>query len=284
MWLRNSEGARERLEAFADTANARLGSQRLLFDDRLIVLVRANATTLATALDVLDDVAELRRPASMAHEIADLDASAQAEFVDDLADRIVPPADDAFRICVLDSGVASRHPLLAPAVGAGSRALSRPIQHRRLQREALAHSGNARERAQGHREAHSASMNLPARTSSLRLGLSRAARQHYRLQRVSGEGRTLASIKHIERKISELEGFDVDFLHLDGFNVRGDYKLETTYEYTNRAPASNTVTQWTKNWFKKPFPGFDVAVYEGTEGNVVPGNTKLKIVRDSYGE
>ena len=120
MWLRNSDGVGARLESFAAATNARLGSQRLVFDDRLIVLVHANAVTLATALDVLDDVAELRRPASIAREIAGLDPAAQAEFVEDLAGRIVPPAgaDLQLRICVLDSGVSSGHPLLEPAIAA----------------------------------------------------------------------------------------------------------------------------------------------------------------------
>lgn len=116
MWLRNSEGAYERLEAFTKTTDARLGSQRLVFDDRIIVLVRSAAASLATALDVLDDVAELRRPATIAQAVVELDASDQADFVDDLVDRVVPPTDDAVRICVLDSGVATAHPLLAQAI------------------------------------------------------------------------------------------------------------------------------------------------------------------------
>ena len=116
LWLRRRGGATERLDSFAEQSDVRVGARRLVLDDRLIVLVRATAEQLGAALGVLDDIAELRGPAEASHVLADLDAADQADFVADLAGRLDPPPSSAPRTCVLDTGVAGNHPLIAPAL------------------------------------------------------------------------------------------------------------------------------------------------------------------------
>lgn len=116
LWLRRREGTTERLESFAERSSVRVGDRCLVLDDRIVVLVRATAGQLGAALDVLDDIAELRRPAEAFHVLADLDAADQADFVADLAGRLDPPSRSAPRTCVLDTGVAANHPLIAPAL------------------------------------------------------------------------------------------------------------------------------------------------------------------------
>ena len=116
LWLRRRDGVTERLDSFAEQSDVRVGARRLVLDDRVIVLVRATAEQLGAALGVLDDIAELRRPAEAFHVLADLDAADQAEFVADLAGRLEPPPSTAPRTWVLDTGVAGSHPLIAPAL------------------------------------------------------------------------------------------------------------------------------------------------------------------------
>ena len=116
LWLRRRDGVEQRLDSFAEQADVRLGRRRLAFEDRLVVLVLATADQLGLALDVIDDVAELRKPAAVIQHVADIAAADQRDFVDDLAGRIVPPSDAAPATCVLDTGIAWTHPLIAPAL------------------------------------------------------------------------------------------------------------------------------------------------------------------------
>lgn len=91
LWLRRRDGAEERLAAFVEQNAFRLGSRRLVFEDRVVVLAQASPNQLGGSLDLLDDLAELRRPADPMQFLADMAASDQAAFVRDLAGRVSPP-------------------------------------------------------------------------------------------------------------------------------------------------------------------------------------------------
>jgi Subtilase family len=114
LWLRREDGSRERarVEQFAHEVGAQLGSLTLGFPDRTVMLIHTSAKTLAKALSVLDDIAELRRPRSPAALLALEPAAEQADWVNDLADRIEAAGDDAPAACVLDTGAYREHPLL----------------------------------------------------------------------------------------------------------------------------------------------------------------------------
>lgn len=117
IWLRRRDGHEEsRLEAFADAIGARLGRRRLGFADRIVVLLEARAVDLANALDVLDDLAELRRPREPASLLALEPPTDQADRVAELAARTVTAPDDAPAVCVVDTGVHQPHSLLAPSL------------------------------------------------------------------------------------------------------------------------------------------------------------------------
>ena len=119
LWLRRRDGVGERLDSFAEQVGLILGPQRLVFEERVVVLVRGSAEQLGLALDVLDDIAELRVPAEPMQFVADLAAAEQAEFVFELAGRVIPPHSAAPTTCILDTGVAHTHPLIRPALSAG---------------------------------------------------------------------------------------------------------------------------------------------------------------------
>jgi hypothetical protein len=89
--------------------------------------------------------------------------------------------------------------------------------------------------------------------------------------------------KSVERKIANVEGFEVTIRTADGRDIRGDKEGLPSYPYQLAAKHDFTVAQWRESRFKKLYLGFDVAVWmaDGTEAN---GGVRLATVRDSYHE
>ena len=114
VWLRRSDGNEvDRLQQVATQLGFSVGERKLVFDNRVIVLVRATATGLASALDVIDDFAELRAAHVNSEFFTGLAPAEQADWIDDLVRRTAPPDGDAPAACILDTGVNRGHPLLA---------------------------------------------------------------------------------------------------------------------------------------------------------------------------
>ncbi len=92
----------------------------------------------------------------------------------------------------------------------------------------------------------------------------------------------MAKVKNIEKRIWDIEGFDVCILHADGSDARGDLSGLPHFPKYEKASKNNmTVETWKENRFRQTYPGFDVTVLDG-DGNNCPGNTLLATVRDSY--
>ena len=89
-----------------------MGARTLAFSDRVMMLLRATPTQLATALDVLDDLAELRHPRRLAETLAMEPAAEQAEWVQDVLQRTQPSGENSPVACIVDTGVHQAHPLL----------------------------------------------------------------------------------------------------------------------------------------------------------------------------
>jgi hypothetical protein len=120
VWLRRHDetpGAEiERLQTFAVAKNITVGTRHLLFDDRTVCLVHATAEQLSASIDMLDDLAELRKAKTGNAFFVDLTPAEQAGWTDDLLGRMTRPGQDAPAVCVLDTGVTRDHPLIAPAL------------------------------------------------------------------------------------------------------------------------------------------------------------------------
>ena len=113
VWLRRHDGQElERLHAFAGAVGFELSERRLTFDERIVVLARATVAQLSGSIDVLNDLAELRRAKIGAARFDDAEVAEQAGWVDDLKNRTTPCPADAPAVCVLDTGVTRAHPLL----------------------------------------------------------------------------------------------------------------------------------------------------------------------------
>ncbi len=117
LWLRRRDGRElARLSAFAEAVGVRVGPRTLEFTNRTVVLIEARPEQLTRALDVLDDLAELRRPREPAALLAAEPAADQAEWVAQLALRTTPAPEDAPAACIVDTGVHQTHPLLSPSL------------------------------------------------------------------------------------------------------------------------------------------------------------------------
>lgn len=115
VWLRRHDGEElQRLLEFAGAKGLKVSPQRLQFDDRIVTLVRATAEELSSSIDVLGDLAELRRAKETATFFVDhLSPSEQAEWTKELLARVTHPPSDAPAVCILDTGVTRGHGLLA---------------------------------------------------------------------------------------------------------------------------------------------------------------------------
>jgi hypothetical protein len=91
----------------------------------------------------------------------------------------------------------------------------------------------------------------------------------------------MPKVKTVEKKIWDIEGFDVRILHLDGRDVRDDMEGLPSYAFERAAKNEMTVADWKEIRFKSIYAGFNVEVVNGY-GEVVHGATKLGNVRDSY--
>ncbi|ROP41849.1 S8 family peptidase [Saccharothrix texasensis] len=115
VWLRPRDGKElARLRAYADAGDAgmRVGRRALGFNTRTVVMVLATVQQLASAIEILDDIAELRSPIHRAEFLAEEDATTQSGFVRDLARLVVAAGPGAPAVCVMDTGVHRMHPLL----------------------------------------------------------------------------------------------------------------------------------------------------------------------------
>lgn len=113
VWLRRHDGRElERLMEFAAVQDVEVASRRLMFDDRLVTLVRSKPAQLASSIDVLNDVAEVRKAKDTAAVFVDMGPEDQGAWAQELRDRVTPPSPLAPAVCVLDTGVTRGHPLL----------------------------------------------------------------------------------------------------------------------------------------------------------------------------
>ena len=119
VWLRRQDGSElARLMEFAGLKQLEVAARRLQFDDRIVTLVRSTAEQLSASLDLLNDLAEVRRAKETATVFADMAPDEQGEWVKELLARTTLPAAASPAVCVLDTGVTRGHPLLAASPAA----------------------------------------------------------------------------------------------------------------------------------------------------------------------
>jgi hypothetical protein len=119
VWLRRQDGSElARLMEFAAIKRLEVAARRLQFDDRIVTLVRATAEQLSASIDVLNDLAEVRRAKETATIFSDMAPDEQGEWTKELLARTTLPAAASPAVCVLDTGVTRGHPLLEASLAA----------------------------------------------------------------------------------------------------------------------------------------------------------------------
>ena len=86
-------------------------------------------------------------------------------------------------------------------------------------------------------------------------------------------------VKNIEKRIFNIEGFEVNILY-NGKNVRGDASLPTQY-YAERMTRNSFSVSDFREKFQNQYPGYSIEVLRA-DGKKVSGQTKLSTVRDTY--
>jgi len=114
VWLRRSD--RLDYEAFlrqhAGQLEMRVSGEALHFLDRSIVLVHGSPEQMTRSIHLLGAIAEVRRAGETAAFYTGMDRPEQREWMQDLQDRTTPPPENAPAVCLLDTGLNERHPLL----------------------------------------------------------------------------------------------------------------------------------------------------------------------------
>jgi len=119
VWLRRLSDGGEfaRFLEFAGANGIRVSDRRLQFEDRTVVLAEASPDQLASSLDVLGDVAEVRGVTIGAAPFDSMNGPEQADWARELLERTSISGDvNAPAVCVLDTGVNRGHPLLTDVV------------------------------------------------------------------------------------------------------------------------------------------------------------------------
>lgn len=98
-----------------DKLDIRYKNDHLVFPERMVTLIYANKSDLAKLLDSYDMLAEMREVSDATSSLTNLKPNDQREWIDDLLKRTTfEPGDTS--ICILDTGVSARNPLLDPIV------------------------------------------------------------------------------------------------------------------------------------------------------------------------
>lgn len=113
IWLRRHDGKElRRFQEFAERVGMEMGERRLGFHDRIVLLAKGDIDQLSDSLDVLNDLAEVRKAKESVAYFVDVPRDEEAEWADDLRRRVVATLEDAPAVCVLDTGITRTHPLL----------------------------------------------------------------------------------------------------------------------------------------------------------------------------
>lgn len=119
LWVRHDGRIAEGVAAAARLAALDVHEDRLLFPDTTVLFVHASAEGITGFVGRIPGaVAEIRKATGTIEPFLDRGAKGVGpqDWTADLANRIVPPPQDANAVCALDTGIAAQHPLIAPAL------------------------------------------------------------------------------------------------------------------------------------------------------------------------
>lgn len=114
VWLRHER--RSVFDQVTQRLNIPTKPHTLTFPEREIILVMSNVESMARIIKNSDAVAELRIAKDIPSVFLEMGAREQANWVEDLAERLLEPGQHAVAISMLDSGATRTHRLLSLAL------------------------------------------------------------------------------------------------------------------------------------------------------------------------
>ena len=117
VWFRRTENDDARIDRVIQNLNtigALVGQQTMKFPEHIVNLVKGSARQLSGSLILLDNLAELRKPQQINDFITgkNIDLPQKQQWVEDLLQRTEANQGNDVVICLLDSGVNNKHPLI----------------------------------------------------------------------------------------------------------------------------------------------------------------------------
>lgn len=90
-------------------------------------------------------------------------------------------------------------------------------------------------------------------------------------------------VKNVEKKIWDIEKFEVIMRNSGGKDLNGNKQDMPQYPYSKRASGEMTVNEWKQTRFYPNYVGLEIDVLD-VVGIAASGQTKLKNVRKTYDE
>lgn len=116
LWIRRDDRTdwyRQLLEECA-RLEIEVKDQTLRLPDHIVVIGQGTRERLEASLDLLNCLSEVRKARPCSVGLTDLTGLEQEEWIDEALSRIQWPGDEAPAVCLLDTGVNRRHPLIEP--------------------------------------------------------------------------------------------------------------------------------------------------------------------------
>ena len=124
LWLRydyqttNSESwkiTEENITSICQENNILIDKKHIIFPERIVKLIHANAQTLKKLISICPFITEIRYAPEATTFFDELSNSEQKEWIEELLDRTTYENNN-ISVCLLDTGITYAHPLLAPAI------------------------------------------------------------------------------------------------------------------------------------------------------------------------
>jgi len=117
VWLRHSSKIdfEEFLRDHALQLEMEVSDEAIKFLDRTVILVHGTKQQMSRSINLLGSIAEVRKAKDTADFFTSMSSIDQQEWVKQTTDQLIPPPNEAPSICILDTGLNEKHPLLSSA-------------------------------------------------------------------------------------------------------------------------------------------------------------------------
>ncbi|MPM26885.1 hypothetical protein SDC9_73390 [bioreactor metagenome] len=117
VWLTSvNEANTDRFFENARSLGVEVGTRKITFPDRTVVLARVTKSQLSTLIEINPSIAEYRKAREAVQYFINIDNQEQTEWVRDLQSRLITDLSNNVAICLLDSGVNNGHSLIEPVL------------------------------------------------------------------------------------------------------------------------------------------------------------------------